>query len=95
MTKLAIFEYTSPGMRGMKIYLSDSDAKYADNKIRFSEFVDVEFPPRAAEEVVPEQIAAIDAQLAEVADKFGKALAELKARKAELLAITSQVETVE
>jgi len=79
----------------MKFYITEDEAKFSSNKIRLSEYVDVEFPPRAAEEVVPEQIAAIDAQLAEVADKFGKALAELKARKAELLAITNQAETVE
>jgi hypothetical protein len=93
--KIAIFEYTSPNMKGMKFYLTDAEAKYGSDKIRMSEYVDIDFPPRAAEEVVPEQIAAIDAQLAEVADKFGKALAELKARKAELLAITNQAETVE
>jgi len=87
--KYAIFEYTSPGLKGLRICLSESEAKYGNDKIRFSEYVDIDFPPRTAEEVVPEQIAAIDAQLAEVTDKFGKALAELKARKAELLAIAA------
>ncbi|MDR5729669.1 MAG: hypothetical protein RB191_19815 [Terriglobia bacterium] len=95
MTKLAIFEYTSPGLKGMKFYITEDEAKFSSNKIRLSEYVDVEFPPRAAEEVVPEQIAALEVQIAEVTNKFSKAITELKARKSELLAITSQPEVVE
>lgn len=95
-TRIALFEYNSPTMRGLTTYLSESEAKYLSaNKTRISKFIEVEFPPRTAEEVVPEQIAALDAQIAEVTEKFGRALGELKARKSELLAITNQAEVVE
>lgn len=87
--KIATFEYTNPMLKGLSTYLSEKDSRHADNYIRVSEYIEVEFPPRAAEEIVPEQIAALDTQIAEVTDKFGKALAELKARKSELLAISA------
>ncbi len=86
--KIALYEYTSPGLRGIKTILNDDDALHYDNKIRISEYLEVEFMMRASSELVPEQIAVIDDQIAQVNAASGKALAELRARKQELLALS-------
>lgn len=79
------WKYVAPMIVGEK------DAEFT--KIpRISEWVDIEWQPRSAEEIVPEQLAALDNDIAEVTEKFGHALAELKARKQELLALTNQAE---
>lgn len=61
--------------------------------IRVTEWTDVEFTDRAPEDVVPEQVANIDKQIAETTEKFGRVLQDLKTQKANLLALTLQ-ETV-
>ena len=88
MTKYAQFKdlkwvYVSP-------MIMDERSGEVTTLVRVSEWVEVEFTPRQADEMVPEQLAAIDADIATVTDKFGKALAELRARRAELLAIVDQ-----
>jgi hypothetical protein len=92
--KIALFEYTNPGMRGINVILKETEAEYFDNKVRVSEFVEVEFPPRPTEELLPEQISVIDKQIAEVNLKTGRMLAELNARKQDLLALTDQREPI-
>jgi hypothetical protein len=91
MTKFAQFKdlkwsYVSP------LILAEEDSKHT-KLVRVSDWADVEFVPRKLDEMVPEQVAALDNDIAEVTEKFGKALAELKTRKAELLSLTQDAVT--
>ena len=61
---------------------------------RISEYVDVQFPPRALEELVPAQVAIIDRKIAEVSAELGRQIAELKDAKGRLLALTDQREVI-
>jgi len=92
--RIALFEYTSQAMRGITTVIAEDDARFHDNKIRLSEFVEVEFLMRNTADLVPEQVAAIDEQIAKVNAAAGKALVELNARKQELLSLTLQGEAV-
>lgn len=65
-------------------------AEGATSYVRTTEYVDVEFPPRAPADYVPEQIAAIDAQMVAATAKFAQGMAELRSQKANLLALTDQ-----
>lgn len=59
--------------------------------IRISEWVEVDFPPRAPEEIVPPQIAALDRQAEEVKAEFAAKLREIAEARASLLALTQEV----
>lgn len=91
--KIALFEYTAPSMRGITTIEKADDEKYFDNKIRLSEYLEVEFLMRNIADLVPEQVAALDEQIAKVNAAAGKALVELNARKQELLSLTLQGES--
>jgi hypothetical protein len=56
--------------------------------LRVSEYIEVDFPPRAAEEFVPAQVEAIEREIADLTTKYATALEHLKTRKADLLSIT-------
>jgi hypothetical protein len=60
--------------------------------VRVTDWVEVEFIERTAEELVPEQVALIDKQIAEATEKFGRMMMDLKTQKANLLALTDQRE---
>jgi hypothetical protein len=59
--------------------------------VRISDWISVSFVLRDPEEIVPEQIKAIDAQIAQATADFAKALEGLKTQKANLLALTQRV----
>lgn len=64
---------------------------YAKEYTRVSEFVEVEFPPRSAEEHVPEQLAVLDTAESELRSKFAAKLAEISSERAKLRALTHEV----
>lgn len=59
--------------------------------IRLTEIVEVDFPPRKPEEIVPAQVAILEREREELVAKFTAALKEIDDRKAELLALTAPV----
>jgi len=58
--------------------------------VRISEWVDVDFPPRAQAEVVPEELAQIEEKAQELKSDFAKKMGALEERRAQLLAITDE-----
>ena len=66
----------------LTLYYEPEREKYTD-MVRMTEYVEVEFPPRAPEEIVPAQIAALDEQIADVSREFGAKLAALKEAEGE------------
>ena len=59
--------------------------------VRVSEWVDVTFPPRATEEVVQENLAALDAEQRELVAKHLDALQKIAEARAKLLSLTHEV----
>lgn len=69
----------------------EQHAKFAsDGATRISEWVDVEFPPRKPEEIIPEQIAVLDKAEQELRAKFQQKLMEIAEQRGKLLALTHQ-----
>ena len=58
--------------------------------VRISEWVEVGFPPRAPEEIVPAQLAALDREAEAVLKKCTDELHEIAERRATLLALTHE-----
>ncbi len=58
--------------------------------VRISEWVEVDFPPRAPEEVVPAQLAALDREAEAVRKEFTDKLHKIAERRASLLALTHE-----
>lgn len=75
---------------GTEHITSEEMAKYSDLP-RLSEWVEIDFPPRAPEELVPEQLAALDQQEMLLRGAFQKEMDKLKERRANLLALTNKV----
>lgn len=61
--------------------------------VRISEYVDVEFPPRAKDEVVQTQLAALETAEKAARTKFQEVLNSIEQRRDELKAITHQPES--
>lgn len=55
---------------------------------RVSEFIEVEFPPRAPEAVITEQLATLDKMEAEVEKDYAIKINAIKSKRAELAALT-------
>lgn len=67
----------------------DNDPEYT----RVSEIIEVEFTPLTPEVIVPAQLKVLDAAEAELRNKFNEKLSELNTRRANLLALTHQVQS--
>lgn len=65
----------------------DKHAEYVTNATRISEWVEVDFPPRDSAELVPEQLARLDAAEAELRRKFEQHLNKLADERSKLLAL--------
>lgn len=70
--------------------ISDDELEGADTYVRLSEYVDVEFPPRADEAVVDQHLEVLDRAESELRSKFQVALDSIEKQRAELRAITYQ-----
>jgi hypothetical protein len=68
-------------------------AKHVTGVVQISEFVDIEFPPLATEEVVQQQLSALDSAETELRAKFDQKLSEINTQRAELRALTHQVQS--
>ena len=84
--KVAIFKDIKDDFQMVR---TEEEEKYTD-MVRVTEYVEVQFVQRRAEEFVPAQVESIDKQIAQVSREFGEKLALLKTRKADLLALTDQ-----
>jgi hypothetical protein len=87
--RLAIFKEIA---HDFSMVRPESDEPYTD-MVRMTHYAEVEFVPRPPEEFVPAQVESLDKQIAAVSQEFGKKLAELQTRKADLLALTDQRST--
>lgn len=67
---------------------SDGSDPMPESYVRVSEYLDIEFPPRPAEEIIPAQLAALDNAEAELRAKFGERLHEIAEQRARLKALT-------
>lgn len=86
--KLALFTSTYTKQPAALEPWADNSSVYT----RLSEYVEVDFPPRPAKEYVPEAVAAIDREIADLTQKFADDMNALKDQKANLLAITDERE---
>ena len=71
----------------------DGDDWHIEGYFRVSEWVDVDFAERRAEDIIPQQIAALDRKAEEVKAEFTRKLQEIAQARASLLAITHQPES--
>ena len=86
--KCAVFEYTTEPMKGVRSINKEIDIPYlSDNKVRVSEIIEVDFPDRNKEEIIPEMVAAIDQEIKNEEAASQMKINQLKAKKAELLCI--------
>lgn len=67
---------------------ADGSDPMPDSYVRVSEYLDINFPSRPAEEIIPAQIAALDAAEAELRAKFQEKLHEIAEQRAKLKALT-------
>ena len=67
----------------------DLDRPYC-NDIRISEWVEIDFPPLAPEQVIPAQLAALDREAEAVRQESAARLLKIAERKASLLALTHE-----
>ncbi len=81
--KIAIFEDSDLGFQFVGTAASDT----VPNNTRLTEWVTVDFTPLPPAELVPQQVAAIDKQIAGITAQCEAQLAGLNERKAELLAL--------
>lgn len=85
---MALYQYSHGGSpTGM----TEGLASYTP-ATRISEFVEVDFPDRSREEMIPEQIAKLDKEIAEEKERFSRVIERLNQRKSEILAITDERE---
>lgn len=66
----------------------DGSDPLQDSFVRVSEYVEVDFPPRPAEEVVPAQLATLDKAEQELRAQFQAKLNEIAEQRAKLKALT-------
>lgn len=78
---------------GQPPYNEDGDDWHIEGYFRISEWVDVDFAERRAEDIIPQQIAALDRKAEEVKAEFTRKLQEIAQARATLLAITHQPES--
>ena len=71
---------------------ADGTDPMIDSYVRVSEYLDIDFPPRPGEEIVPAQMAALDNAEAELRMKFTEKLNEIAEQRAKLKALTHQPE---
>jgi hypothetical protein len=66
----------------------DGSDPLQESYVRISEYLDIDFPPRPVEEIIPAQVAALDAAEAELREKFAQKLHEIAEQRAKLRALT-------
>jgi hypothetical protein len=87
--KMALYKYSDGGS---PFGMDEDTARFSPTSVRVSEFLDIEFPDRKREDIVPEQIAKIDKEMDEEKERFSHVMERLNRRKSEILAITDERE---
>ena len=87
--KIALYRHTLSADCSYETICNESSGRFSTG-VRISEWIDVDFPLRNAEEFVPEQLAVLDKAEAELRDKFAKKLQEIAERRAKLRCLTYQ-----
>lgn len=90
---MKIAEFIDPKYDFLRMIYTEAEG-HATTLIRSTEWLDITFTPRAPEEMVPEAVAAVDADIAIVTEKFATALQLLKEKRSNLLALTQQKDSV-
>ena len=70
---------------------SDGSDPCPDSYVRISEYVDIDFPPRAPEEIVPAQLAALDKAEQDLRAQFQLKLNEIADARARVRSLTHEV----
>lgn len=81
--KVAVFKNTRFGYEVVSSLSYEND----DDYVQISESIEVDFPPLTGEEVIKNQIVALDKMAEKVREKASDQLAAIEQRKAELLAL--------
>lgn len=84
--KIALYDISSSSLPLIAIRNAEDEAYM--HSPRVSGYIEVDFPPRPPEEVIPEQLAKISAQIADVDAQYARAIKELNERRQNLLALT-------
>lgn len=89
--KIAVFEYTSTGsmacLAGYQIIVKFPNDEN-EKQIRVSEWVEIDFPERDKEEIIPAIVKSIDERIEKIKEKAMQEVSELQGKKSELLALT-------
>lgn len=89
--KIAKFQRIgSPDWFAVWEQLPSGNEPMQEDYVRVSEYLDINFPPRAPEEIVPAQMAVLDKAEAELREKFAEKLNQIAEQRARLRAITWQ-----
>lgn len=91
--KIALFEnveYKTKSVWEAGNHEDGPEAFMPKSYVRISDWIDVEFPSRLAEEVLSTKLARLDKAEQEIHAKFHEALTAIKQRKQELLALTHE-----
>jgi hypothetical protein len=83
--KIAVFE--SEGKYPYRMLLTEGEAAHSPQMTRVSEWHEVNFNFRAADELIPERVKAVDAKINQITETVLKEVAKLKEFKKDLLAI--------
>lgn len=87
-TKLALFKWITLNI----VTPCEEWAEADEDKIRLTEWVEVDFPELPPEDHVKKEIEALDIRIAEVRTAAEVKIAQIERRKSELLAITYKPE---
>lgn len=87
--KIALFRILVSDSCSYESIYDEEHAKYTDG-VRISGWIEVEFPARAPEEFVPEQVALLDKAEAELRGKFEQKLHQIAEQRAKLRCLTHQ-----
>ena len=91
--KIALFKSIAYGWTMPAAQHDDGSDPHLDSYVRITDYVDVDFPPRAPEEIVPAQLAAIDKAEKEARAEFQLKLNAFAEARANALALTHTPES--
>lgn len=86
--EVAVFDYVSGALIGVHTVSKLSNYDSYSDVIRISETVKITFKPRNTDEIVPEIIGKIDAEIEDLKQDFLDKKAKLETKKSDLLALT-------
>jgi hypothetical protein len=87
--KIALYEYIEGSLAGFQTVYEYRVKDYMEaDKIRVSEWLEVDFPMIPHEELTSAVVESIDKQIEEIKDKALNEVAKLQTKRAEILAIS-------